>query len=350
MTGKCIRYFQHDDNMNKFNIHYKHYLLTATIFLMGRCCLAQDTYSVTQPIDTTSDFIKPVTVRQTMRAYDITHSPSKKDSALFNKYPKLIAAEPTPKNYRTYYALACSLWELNKLPEAEAMFLKIVSSNKPFYTGTYYHSSDIPGDTRPHTYGYGSYTSNYKNYACQYLAKINIKEKKYDQALTFVEDADNKYIVASGCGTGHSWYRRDIDGLYGLCYEGLGKYDTIISMFLPQFDDFYNGIMIRALQKMYSSQEIQDSLKNAEQSIICVVDTFQSSTFITTNYGQKSKSTEEIQYTSGTATMNLFGRQIPLSSPNLEHGEKVSKEHFIKEFRESAFYTALIGENAFSKE
>lgn len=113
-------------------------------------------------------------------------------------------------------------------------------------------------------------------------------------------------------------------------------------MFLPQYSNHSNGPLTRALKKVYTQTEINEYLKVAENSIVCVVDTFQSSSFITHNYGEKNETTIEIKYTSGTATMSLFGRQVTLPRPNLENGESVTREYFVKEFKESGFYNSLI--------
>lgn len=113
-------------------------------------------------------------------------------------------------------------------------------------------------------------------------------------------------------------------------------------MFLPQYSIHSDGILISTLKKVHSQTEINEYLKIAENSIVCVVDTFQSLSFITENYGEKNESTTEIKYTSGTATMTLFGRLVTLPASNLENGEKVSRDLFVKEFKESGFYTALL--------
>jgi hypothetical protein len=329
--------------MKKNDRHTKYFLLTLTFLLVGQICFSQDTTSLKFQIDTTWNFPTiSFSVPSINSDYSISRYPSKEDSAFCKKYSKLIIAEPTKKNHADYHSLACSLWQLGRLTEAENMFLKIIASNEAYYVGTFYHSSDIPGDTTTNTYGYGSYTSNYKNYACRYLTKIYIEEKKFDQALKYIEYADKKNIVEQNCGTGHMWYRGEIDGLYSLAYEGLGMYESIINMFLPQYPNHSNGTLTRALKKVYTQMEINEYLKVAENSIVCVVDTFQSSSFLTHNYGAKNETTTEIKYTSGTATMILFGRQVTLPRPNLENGESVTREHFEKEFKESGFYNSLI--------
>ena len=331
-------------DMNKNDRHTKYFLLTLTLVLVGQACFSQDTTKLKLQIDTTWNF---PTISFSMSSissdYSISHYPSKEDSIFCKKYSKLITAESTKKNHSNYHSLACSLWQLGRLTEAEIMFLKIVDSKGPYYVGTYYNSSDITGDTTTNIYGYGSYTSNYKNYACRYLTKIYIEEKKFDQALKYIEFADKKYIVEQNCGTGYMWYRGEIDGLYSLAYEGLGRYDSIINMFLPNYSSHGgDGTLVRAIKKVYTQIEINKYLQDAENSIVCVVDTFQSSTFTTYNSGQPNETTTEAKYISGQATMTLFGKQINLATPNLENGQTVTRELFVKEFKESGFYTPLI--------
>ena len=329
--------------MNRKDIHTKNFLLTLTFVLVGQICFSQDTSRLKFQFDSTWDF-SPILITSSSISsdYSISHYPTKEDSIFCKKNSKLINAEPTKRNHINYHSLACSLWQLGRLTEAESMFLKIIASKEPYYVGTYYNSSDIPGDTSTNSYGYGSYTFNYKNRASRYLSKIYIEEKKFDQALKYIQYVDKKYTVEYSCGTGYMWYRGEIDGLYGLAYEGLGMFDSIINMFLPQYSIHSDGILISTLKKVHSQTEINEYLKIAENSIVCVVDSFQSSSFITENYGEKNESTTEIKYTSGTATMTLFGRLVTLPAPNLENGEKVSRDLFVKEFKESGFYTALL--------
>ena len=311
----------------------KYFFITFTLLLCGGICFSQDTAALEfKPVWNFSQI--SLTVSIFGYDYYFTHSPTKKDSKICRKYSGLITAEPTEKNHINYYKLACSLWEVGRLAEAEKMFLKIVESEESYYAQSNYHWSGT-------TYGYGSFTSNYQNYACRYLTKIYIEEKKFEQALKYIGLADKEHTVVQGCGTGHMWYRQEIDGLYALCYEGLGKYDSIVSIFMNQYADYSSRMLIRALKKMYSPSEINEYLKIAEQSIVCEVDTFLSSTFMTENYGEKNENTTEIKYTSGTGTAKLFGRLVTLPRPHLQEGEKVTREHFVREFKASRFYREL---------
>jgi len=146
-------------------------------------------------------------------------------------YSRLVNQQPTAENYGKYYALACSLWELNRLPEAEAMFLRIINSRRAYYCATYYHQSDIPGDKSSPVYGYGSYTSSYKNSAAIYLAKINIEKKEFSIALYCLDAAVNKYKAAYSCGTGYLWQQNEYDALYAACYRGIRN--KIVRLLVP---------------------------------------------------------------------------------------------------------------------
>lgn len=269
------------------------------------------------------------------------HSPNKNDEQRFKKYKYLIGQKPKSKNHDLYYSLACSLWDLEKTTEAERMFLTIINSTKEYYASTYYHSSDIPGDTTKNIYGYGSYTSNYKNNAAIYLTKIYLEQKKYDKALQYLEDAVNKYKVTYNCGTHYHWQQEEYEFLYASCYEGLNRHKEVIDLLMPSCLDRNDEIIIEAIKKTYSQKEIQESLQKGEASIDCSLDTFPSYSYLINNYGTKKEKTDTIKYYSGTGIITLFDRRIKMPLPDLGNGEHLTKEHFIKRFKESNFYIKL---------
>jgi hypothetical protein len=326
--------------------YIKTFILIAVLLISRHTAYTQDTSGIHLTIDTAFTWVFPTysivaSPYAAISDYSISHNPSKEDTIIFKKYKKLINAQPNKKNHSDYYSLACSLWELNRVDESEKMFLKMIASKEPYYEDTYYHSSDIPGDTTTNTYGYGSFTSNYKNSASRYLTRIYLEQKKFDQALLYLDLSEKKYKVSYNCGTGYRWHWEEISGLYGLCYEGLQKYDSIINMFLNDYQDWDNRILIRSLKKVYSQAEINKYLIDAENSVIFTLDSFPSSSFIINNYGEVNETTTEIKYLSGTASMMLFNKQVMLPRPNLKDGEKVSRELFIKNFKESGLYSEL---------
>jgi hypothetical protein len=216
------------------------------------------------------------------------HSPNKKDRKFYKKYQTLINAKPNAENYQNYYTLACSLWELNKTVEAEKMFLSIIRSKEKFYTSNYYHSSDIPSDKTKNIYGYGSYTSNYKNGAAIYLAQVYIEQKKFDKAFQFVELAVKKYKATYTCGTGYHWQKEKYDFLYASCYAGQNKSEQLLKLLLPKCLWQTDDLIIDCIKKKYSQNEIKDYLMKAESSIRCSLDTFPSIAFMSI-YGESKE-------------------------------------------------------------
>jgi hypothetical protein len=202
------------------------YIITSIFLLATQLCSAQDTTKITINTDSIPVFHWDTTAIITFTSscdYLLMRDSSKENYRFYKKHQKLISGDATEKNYSDYFYLACSLWNIHKTAEAESLFLKIVASDLPAYNITYKHSTDIPGDTTSNSYGYGSYSSHYKNTACLYLAKIYIEKEQFQMALTYVELADKKYIQYYSCGTGYMHYRYKIDGLYECCNEGLLK-------------------------------------------------------------------------------------------------------------------------------
>lgn len=315
-------------------------LLTVLFFIALKSYCQDTTFKFTYTIDT-SFFTKYSSINFQPSFNYIYHLPDKKDRQLFKNYKYLIGQKPTLKNHELYYSLACSLWELEKIAEAEKMFLTIVNSAAKYYTGTYYHSSDISGDTTKNIYGYGSFTSNYKNYAAIYLTKIYLEQKKFDKALQFLEDAVKKYAASYTCGTGYNMQKNEYDFLYASCYEGLNRHTEVIDLLLPSCLSRSDEIIIAAIKKTYSNSQIQAYLQKAEASIKCTLDSFPSFRYRTTYNNTNEEKTDTIKYYSGEAVMLLFDREINVPVPNLENGEHLSRDRFIALFKESDFYTRL---------
>jgi tetratricopeptide (TPR) repeat protein len=269
------------------------------------------------------------------------HSPEAKDKKFYDSTYFLLNLEPTEKNFETYYLLACTMWELEKLEEAKKIFLAIVNKNKTFYQNTYYHSSDIRSDTTKKNYDYGSFSLIQMNNACLYLTKIYIEQKKFDSAYFYLNYAVKKYEITYSCGTGYYSQQYHYRFLYGLCYEGQKKETELLDLLLPYCFDWQDQTLLRAIKRNYSKEEIIKNLENAIKTIVCKVDNKTSSAIVTTNVGEENQKTEEIEYYSGTGKMLLFGKIIDLPSPDLNNGERLTKEYYIKLFKGSFFYRNL---------
>jgi tetratricopeptide (TPR) repeat protein len=330
--------------MNRDSLHIKS-LLTLTFLIVGLNSYCQDTLTYSK-FNLDSSLITTISLgRFQPSSYYLLHSPDKKDNSNYRKYKSLIGQAPTKKNHELYYSLACSLWELEKLQDAEKMFLTIIKSTDKFYESTYYHSSDIPGDTTTNIYGYGSFTSNYKNYAAIYLTKIYLEQKKFDNALQFLEDAVKKYKVTYSCGTGFHQQQDEYNFLYSACYLGLDRYNDVVDLIIPSCLNKSDTIIISAIRHLYTQQEIETKLDYAVESINCILDTFPSYAYQTTYSDHNKEKTDTLKYFSSSATMTLFDRKINLPTPSLNDGDYLTKEMFVKLFKESDFYYRLKNNN-----
>lgn len=304
---------------------------------------SQDSTAFTLKLDTSlfaSVFSQTFSVWMFDQSYQFTHSPEKSDKEKVKRFGYLLRKLPDSKNYHEYYQLACSLWELNRLNEAEHMFLSILQSTNEKYTGTYYHSSDIPGDTTTNIYGYGSYSSNYKNEAALYLTKIYIELKRYDWALAYLDDATQKYIVQYGCGTGALFQKREYDGLYSLCYEGSDRCDKLIDLLLPDFEASNSDLLVNALKKQYSANLIREQLVSAMESAQYQVDSF---TCWTTSYDsvQKQNRDDSRICLQPKLTLYMFGKSL-IFSPHSNPDEALKTcEDLVKEYKTSYLYKEL---------
>jgi hypothetical protein len=335
--------------MNLYTLHLRN-LFLACLLTGGCSAYCQDTSAITYSFDPLllyrdTNFVFTI---KTEPPFDYLHrSPDGDDEKTFKEYSYLLNQEPTLQNHEKYFELACALWELNKPKEAERLFLNIIHSAGKYYATTYYHSSDIPGDTTTNLYGYGSFTSNYKHSAAMYLTKIYIEQKKCSQAFRYLEDAVKKYEVVYTCGTGYYAQKDVYDFLYARCYEGLQKYTAALELLLPGCLGRQDEIIIRVIKKLYAPARIKAYLLTAEKSLRYVPDTLPSYAYQTRyNSADQTEKTDTITYYSGTATISLFGRTITIPRPWLEDGERMTKEHFIKEFKESSFYMELAGISA----
>lgn len=274
--------------------------------------------------------------------YLLSATPDSTDSVIINTKMDLLEKLPNENNYYDYYLLANSLFNYGYLDSAENMLLRILNSKAKCLSGNYYHSSDIPGDTSTNTYGYGSYTSNYKNYASRLLAKINLRRGNGKKALRFTRLADKKYKVRYNCGTGNMFYRQELDGLYALSLSLLSRNSIIIRKYLPEFDGMVSDILIKAIKQKYSQKEIEYFLKVAENSIVFIKDTFETNiTQISYDSENGLETSQEIKYISGKAMMKLFHKRVKLTCPILDNGDVATKEIFLKTFLNSHFYISL---------
>jgi tetratricopeptide (TPR) repeat protein len=236
-------------------------------------------------------------------------SPAEKDKIVLKTDGYLTTQKPDSKNFDKYYHLASSLWELNKTKEAEQLFLNIVNSTE--------------------TPGFGGLIANYKTGAAVYLAKTYILQKQYDKAFKYLEDARLKQ-------------KDEYVFLYACCYEGLKKYNEALELLLPSCFNKNHEITVGIIKKMYAQNEIKEYLIKAENSIEYTFANIPSYSYKTTySSDNKIEKTDTLVYYSDVAKINLFGKRVAIPTPTLEKGEEMTKDRFIKEFKDSNFYIEL---------
>lgn len=329
--------------INRYCRHIQQWLLLL-LLVFGNKSYGQDSSTAIQPfILSLSPTWQPASATF-FRYYPsfnyFDRSPGDEDEENYNRYEYLLDRQPDAQNYYQYYLLACSLWQLGKNKPAEKMFLAIIRSKENYYTKTDVHSSDIPGDSTTNIYGYGSFTTNYKNYAALYLTKIRLQQKRYAQALAWLQLAVNKYKAQYTCGTGYRQQQEEYNYLYARCYEGLGKHDAVIKLLLPECLERDDEIIIRCLSKKYSPAQLRQQLLAAERSLRC---TFDKAPRIIprTIYSGGNEQKDTVSYYSGEATVKLFGKIMKIRELHLENGDRANKALFLNEFRQTLFYTRL---------
>jgi tetratricopeptide (TPR) repeat protein len=260
--------------------------------------------------------------------------PDAADSQFYRSNYHLLRTGPTKENHNDYYRLGLTLWELDQLQDAEKIFLKILASKAPWYNFEKYKAAEglypgFPDD------------NFYKNQSCNYLAQIYIEQKKFKKALHYIGLAEKTYTYngrgypASVIHEGRYRY------YYARCYEGLGMKKELLDLLLPHCLDNNYGMLTRAIKEMYTQEQIQMNLTEAENSITCQTDSFLSYTNVSTPKGKDIYAHDTISYYSGTGTIRLFGRTAHFSHPKLGHGERLNRDYFARLFRSTAFYKNL---------
>lgn len=262
----------------------------------------------------------------------ISRSPAEGDTVFIQTNKELQQNGPGYKSYEAYADLAAAYWRSGMNTIAKKMFLLIVESKEPYYTGTLFH-------TAGNRYEYGSYTSNFKNGACLYLCRIFIEEKNYTKALNYLVQADKKHKIQYNCGTGAHMYKQELNKLYSVCYEGSGNTGKLIDLYLEE--DFYTDeSFIALLLKKYSLPELKRQLQLALDNITIIKDSWPTEYFLEGESGNADSLIS--RFTGGTGHTILFGRKIKLPKPELEHGEVITRQHFIDELIQSPFYCRLL--------
>ncbi|MBL7997268.1 MAG: hypothetical protein JNL32_01400 [Candidatus Kapabacteria bacterium] len=331
---------------------YRRILIALLALYSSIQCLSQESNATDSTDSTNEELILPMQSMsyQALPQFNfLAPNPDSADTSRILQYGYLIKRRPDTYNYKQYYDLASSLWECSRIEQAKRMFMQIISSNLPQYVQPEHRSSDIPGDTVTTTYGYGSYTWNYKNSAAIYLTKIYILQRQFAKAQQFLDVAENTYIASYSCGTAYHMQRNEYDFLHCCIYEGLGKYDKVLDLLIPECLVRTDSITLRVLRKMYSRRQIQRMLQYAVESVVYSPDTMPSYIYHERENSAGERSYDTSQYYSATATTRLFGRDISLRKPWIDGMTRVTREMFIADFKATYLYQGLSEPYSYSR-
>lgn len=234
-----------------------------------------------------------------------------------------------------------ALWKLRRTAAAAKVFTAVLEAQAPAVGTTKRHSSDVPGDDGLKTYGYGSYTSNQKNTAALYLARIAVERKDFARAMRLLKLATGKYPVHYSCGTGARWLQNDMDCLFAHCEAGLGQSRAVMDRLLPGCLERNDTLLVQAIAQLYSKKEIAKMLRAAEKSIRLSKDTFLNEMY-RDNGPAAGDSSVPMRWWCHTASITLFGYTMDIPSYSLGPKECITLANSSEYFHRTDFYTRLL--------
>lgn len=270
------------------------------------------------------------------------------DSIFVKENAALKNAFPTSKNYEKYYAAAMAYTRL-KDTAAERMLLTIYHSPLKQYCQTRYHDSDVKMQKKKLSYGYGSYTNNYKHYAAIELMRIELKKKNPQKALSYLQAADTLYTVNYSCGTGYLWHKSGMNSYYSLCYYELERYEDVLKIAFTDPFNNWSAFADSALLKLYSEKQLLSFINEAERTISFIPDPISMLCMTSTTDSAGNWFTKDsIWYKSGKASTTLLGYKIEwipgiydIREVNGELATEANRETAVFCFRRSYFYHAM---------
>jgi tetratricopeptide (TPR) repeat protein len=289
--------------------------------------------------------MRSITFGSTLSCYGYHHQ-SKWADSVAETYGYLCAQMPADSSYENYYEVACALYELDRVDEAQKMFEQIAHSEIAGYAHGVTYASDIPGDTSSNIYGYGSFKLNYKSSAHTYLCKIFLEKQQYLAALVHYKLTQGANACQYNCGTGAMMKHAEDLCLEASCYQGLGEYRKVLDLLMPKCLERSEDISIRSIRALYTQEEINTAIQYAERTILVWQDSFAVTT--TKNYYKGNGKLVEgvpVIYYPTSAAFTLFGYTAVLKLSDAQHPEIGNIEEMLKLFRETNFYEHLMNAN-----
>lgn len=172
--------------------------------------------------------------------------------------------------------------------------------------------------------------ANYKNRASKMLANIELRSKRYQEALNYLDET-KKYPYRHFCGNEYAADEIYMAEMYSKCYLGLGQYEKAYDILLPNIME--NGLASNselvntafyALLKNYNKEELKSQFENSFKNVVAAKET-------------RNKNEYTLFY------INFLNRKIELNSWELsEMLTETEKEKVLnKMLAESEFYKLL---------
>lgn len=193
---------------------------------------------------------------------NILHKVIENYTELISKYPK------SKLVFRALNNKGFAELELEDYEEAKKTFFKILNSN-----ANDKENGGIGSGLMGEPY------ANYKNRACKILADLEIKNKKYQEAINYL-DFTKKYPYRHFCGNEFASEEIYMAEMYSKCYLGLNQCEKAFDILLPNIIE--NGlasnselvnITFNALLKNYKKEDLKIQLENSFKNVVSVKET-----------------------------------------------------------------------------
>ncbi|HEY1045474.1 MAG TPA: hypothetical protein VGF79_03480 [Bacteroidia bacterium] len=215
-------------------------------------------------------------------------SSNKNDSELITEHQNLWKKEPEEYDHYLYAELALAYYRVKDYTTAEIMFKKIIESELQCYNQMVYYpyrgsyevsyESDSKYETPEH----------HKHKAATYLAYIYLKRKDYqiayDCAMLALRDYSKGYFGN---------YEDHMDELIFECMYHLGEYQMILDKYFVEYFFCDNTSMTDVLLKLYTREQLRDSMNAAVSTIRYTISKPGTSTWYG-DYGMRIRKTQSI--------------------------------------------------------
>jgi tetratricopeptide (TPR) repeat protein len=265
------------------------------------------------------------------KAFNFYSKEQQYDSAIFY-YKKIISNTSQKREAYFTYQIANCYSASGKKVEAENYYIKCLSIDK-----------------------LKNSLGMFQNLACKYLSEIYFEQKRFREALNYLDSSITKYKPFRNifrCGTGSTIRKMEFALSKSNCYIGLNKKDSAINLLSPlifrDFDVFYfdDTLALEEAAKLYSEMVFEVMGKTVARKEL-------EKALEKVNYKQVFEKTASGKINSVSVDCFIIFRGIKIYLENgggysVEENELfpsfLSKENLIKDFKNSRAYQLIMFE------